>query len=113
MFHKLALKYLFTFCIIFVSANTILAETKQDAETGFIIDEGWEIVKINCTACHSSRLVIQNNLTKKGWLDTIKWMQEEQGLWPLGDFEAPILNYLAKNYGITNNKKGKRKLLSN
>lgn len=29
----------------------------------------------------------------------IRWMQETQGLWPLGDAESAILEYLSVNYG--------------
>ena len=29
----------------------------------------------------------------------IRWMQETQGLWPLGEDEDRVLNYLAANYG--------------
>ena len=100
-------------CLLFLGTSffcLFAEEQKTDAKTGFIIDTGWEAVRANCTACHSSRLVIQNKLTKEVWLETIRWMQEGQGLWQLGDFEPIILNYLAKNYAPST-KKGKRKLL--
>jgi hypothetical protein len=32
----------------------------------------------------------------------IRWMQETQGLWPLGENEVPVLDYLATNYGPVN-----------
>ncbi|MBM1106895.1 monoheme cytochrome C [Aurantibacter crassamenti] len=66
--------------------------------SGFIEDEGVQTVINNCTTCHAAELVTQNKMTKEGWLATIRWMQESQNLWDLGDNEAIILNYLAKNY---------------
>ncbi len=105
--------YLF-FCFLFFFWTSFFylfaEEQKKDTATGFVIDKGWEIVRANCTGCHSSRLVIQNRLTRKVWVETIRWMQEEQGLWQLGDFEPVILDYLAKNYSPTT-AKGKRKKL--
>jgi len=67
--------------------------------TGFIADDGLNIVISTCTACHSSKLVTQNSATKEGWTDMIRWMQETQNLWDLGDNEEIIVNYLSKNYG--------------
>ncbi len=67
-------------------------------ETGLIAAEGWETVRATCTACHSAKLVTQNKATREGWKNMIRWMQETQGLWELGDQEATILDYLAANY---------------
>lgn len=80
-----------------------------DKDTGFVIDKGFEIVRANCTACHSSGLVIQNRMNRERWLETIRWMQDTQGLWPLGDSEKEILDYLTKHYSPT--KSGRRKNL--
>ena len=62
----------------------------------------WLKVKGHCTACHSADLVIQNRMNRTSWLATIRWMQKEQGLWPLGDDESLILDYLALYYGLSN-----------
>lgn len=70
-----------------------------DPATGLLVDSGFEQVRAQCTACHSPRLIVQNRSTREGWLEMIRWMQDKQGLWPLGDNEAPILDYLARNYG--------------
>ena len=56
-------------------------------------------VKRHCTACHSALLVAQNHATRAGWERLIRWMQSGQGLWPLGEDETLILDYLAANYG--------------
>lgn len=69
-----------------------------DAETGLIVDEGWVLVKTNCTGCHSATLVTQNKATREGWEGMIRWMQRTQKLWELGENEAAILDYLEKNY---------------
>ncbi|TKD66987.1 monoheme cytochrome C [Flavobacterium sp. ASW18X] len=79
--------------------------------TGFIADNGLMTVVNNCTNCHSAKLVTQNRMTKEGWSATIKWMQETQNLWDLGDNEVIILDYLAKNYAPE--KKGRRENLTN
>lgn len=67
--------------------------------TGLIVAEGFETVRATCTACHSGKLVAQNRATRTGWKEMITWMQETQGLWPLGENEPAILDYLATNYG--------------
>lgn len=77
--------------------------------TGFVADDGLELMATQCTACHSSKLVIQNRATREGWLETIRWMQETQKLWDLGDNEGPILDYLAKHYAPV--ETGRRKPL--
>jgi hypothetical protein len=67
--------------------------------TGLRVAEGFDIVRVQCTACHSGKLVAQNRATRDGWEEMIRWMQKTQGLWPLGENEPIILDYLAKNYG--------------
>lgn len=77
--------------------------------TGLIDDTGIELIKQNCLACHSSKLVTQNRMNRQGWKETIVWMQETQKLWDLGESESKILDYLAKNYAPK--KAGRRKNL--
>lgn len=72
---------------------------KTDPTTGLVIAPGFEQVKAQCTACHSGRLVAQNRADRDGWLQMIRWMQDTQNLWPLGEAEPVILDYLAENYG--------------
>lgn len=69
-----------------------------DPITGFVIGENYEIVRAHCTACHSAKLVTQNRMTRENWLETIRWMQKSQGLWPLGAQEQKILDYLESHY---------------
>lgn len=85
-----------------LSENTLESSNEivdgKDIETGLIAGEGLELVKANCTNCHSSALILQNRFTREGWHSKIVWMQETQGLWELGESEPLILDYLAENY---------------
>ncbi|WOH38510.1 hypothetical protein RI844_04640 [Thalassotalea fonticola] len=85
------------------------AGQQLDKDTGLVIDDGFDIVKANCTACHSAALVNQNRMSRETWLETIRWMQEKQGLWPLMQNEVIILDYLEKHYSPTDS--GRRKNL--
>ena len=86
---------------------TPLSHVSNDIEngihvkTGFIEAEGMKTVITHCTACHSSQLVIQNRMNEERWNETIKWMQETQNLWDLGEHQEVIVNYLVKNYPPT------------
>ena len=66
--------------------------------TGFIDAPGMMVTVQNCTNCHSAKLVMQNRMNADRWKSTIKWMQETQNLWDLGENEAVIINYLVTNY---------------
>jgi len=92
------------FVLILLGLSTITLsiqaeeKTTYDPITGFVIGENYEIVRAHCTACHSAKLVTQNRMTRDNWLDTIRWMQKSQGLWPLGAQEQKILDYLEIHY---------------
>lgn len=78
--------------------------------TGLVADEGYLLVQNNCSSCHSLDLVKNKRASREGWLSTIRWMQQTQGLWDLGSNEKPILDYLAKNYAPED--AGRRKQLT-
>ena len=78
--------------------------------TGFVEAPGMMETVQNCTNCHSSKLVIQNRMDEERWKSTIKWMQETQNLWDLGENEEVIINYLVTNYPPR--KKGRREVLT-
>ncbi|MDO6473193.1 monoheme cytochrome C [Maribacter sp. 1_MG-2023] len=78
--------------------------------TGFIEAPGMVETIQNCTNCHSAKLVMQNRMNQERWKSTIKWMQETQNLWDLGENEAVIINYLVTNYPPK--KKGRREVLA-
>jgi cytochrome c5 len=70
-----------------------------DAATGFVIDDGMEVVAATCTVCHSSKLVIQNRGTRRDWEELLRWMQKNHNLWTLDEsVRATILDYLTRNY---------------
>lgn len=79
--------------------------------TGLIDAEGLMVVVSNCTSCHSAKLLTQNRMNAARWNETIKWMQETQGLWDLGGNQEIIVNYLVTNYPLK--KKGRRMKLEN
>ena len=102
------------------SVETILQNDGEDYEkiengihvaTGFVDAPGMKETIQNCTNCHSSKLVIQNRMTKERWKTTIKWMQETQNLWDLGKNEDIIIDYLVTNYPPK--EKGRRENLTN
>lgn len=70
-----------------------------DPETGLIIAKELDMVKAQCTGCHSSKMITQFRATREGWLERIRWMQKTQKLWDLGEAEPIVLDYLAKYYG--------------
>ncbi len=78
--------------------------------TGLKEGAGLQAVIQNCTSCHSAKLITQNRMNKSGWLSTIRWMQETQNLWDLGENEESIVNYLATYYAPQ--KKGRRARLT-
>ncbi|MCM4166202.1 hypothetical protein KCTC52924_03124 [Arenibacter antarcticus] len=78
--------------------------------TGLKDAEGLMAVVNNCTNCHSAQLVMQNRMNEERWIETIRWMQETQNLWDLGDNENIIVNYLVTNYPLLN--KGRRENLT-
>ena len=82
------------------SSNIALTDSsiKYDVATGLVVSEHLNLVISHCTACHSSKLITQFHTDRQGWLEKIRWMQQKQKLWDLGEAEPKILDYLAKNY---------------
>ena len=104
------LNYCILITIIFTSC---LGEKKKEAReqedynrvengihvrTGLKDGEGLLTVVAHCTACHSAQLIVQNRMDRERWNATIRWMQETQNLWDLGENQEVIVNYLVKNY---------------
>ena len=74
-------------------------EPELDPVTGFKMTGDWEVVRANCTACHSSKLITQQRGTAQQWLTMIRWMQKKQNLWQFDPAtEEKIITYLADNY---------------
>jgi hypothetical protein len=53
-----------------------------------------------CTACHSSRLIKNQGMSRERWDQTLRWMTERHGMAPLeGEERQRFLDYLAVALG--------------
>jgi hypothetical protein len=77
------------------SKDTVL---KTEPNTGLVMGENYELVIAHCTACHSSKIILQYGATRETWLEKIRWMQQYHKLWDLAESEPKVLDYLAKYY---------------
>ena len=84
---------------ILIASTTVADEPEIDAFTGFRKTGDWELVRANCIACHSAKIITQQRGTAAQWLAMIRWMQEKQNLWQFEpQTEEKIVAYLADNY---------------
>ena len=83
-----------------LSGQTVCAQDVEiDSLTGLKMDGDWELVRNNCIACHSIKLVTQQRGSATQWLALIRWMQDKQNLWQFDpETESKIITYLAENY---------------
>ena len=82
-----------------ISLTLSLNAKEFNKETGLIIAPGMELVKANCTACHSAKFITLQKGNRATWLEMIRWMQRTQGLWEFdATTEVTILDYLEVNY---------------
>ena len=97
---NICLQIIIFILILCAFISSLTAQNKIDEETGFIIAKGFKMVKVVCTLCHSSQIVIQSRSDREGWLETIRRMQEEEGMVNLDqEIEKEILDYLSTYYG--------------
>lgn len=81
-------------------SNVSSAAQESAVASELVQAEGWQLVRDNCTECHSSQIIVQNSGTRAVWKSRIEWMQSSQGLGDLGvELEGSILDYLTSNYG--------------
>ena len=74
-------------------------EPELDSFTGLKMAGDWELVRNNCIACHSPKLITQQRGTRAQWLGMIRWMQKKQNLWQFDpEVEDRIIGYLAEHY---------------
>ncbi len=74
-------------------------EPEPDPFSGLKMAGDWELVRANCIACHSPKLITQQRGTAAQWLAMIRWMQKKQNLWQFDpDTEERIVAYLAEYY---------------
>lgn len=103
--HAIGLRFtLASLLVCGVAALSMAEENEQsatDSESGLYVDadENWKLVKVNCSSCHSGRLLAQHRLDRAGWLKSIQRMQAEEELWDLGDAQSKVLDYLSTYYG--------------
>ena len=84
---------------ILMTQDVLAQEAEVDSLTGLKMGDDWELVRNNCIACHSLKLVTQQRGSATQWLAVIRWMQAKQNLWQFDpDTENRIINYLAENY---------------
>jgi mono/diheme cytochrome c family protein len=82
-----------------IFAGGLARAAEFDPSTGLKISAGWDLVRSNCIACHSSKLITQQRASAAQWLTMIRWMQAKQNLWQLEpEVEDRIVAYLAANY---------------
>lgn len=91
---------LLTVLVLTLAAPLALADPVElDGFTGLKMTGDWELVRGNCIACHSAKLITQQRGTAAQWLALIRWMQKKQNLWQFEpDTEERIIAYLAENY---------------
>ncbi len=97
-------RHLLAASIALTGVFTPVSATEQypvDEVTGLIMAPGWEMVKAQCNACHTSHIIPQNPGNREVWRDTIQWMIDTQGLWDLNDTWEPVLDYLSTYYDET------------
>ena len=83
----------------FLAAPVFADDVAIDPVSGLKMNGDWELVRNNCSACHSTRLITQQNGNADQWLEMIRWMQAEQNLWEFDpETEQRIIGYLAENY---------------
>ncbi len=73
--------------------------------------EGVDLVRAHCGVCHSLQLVTQHRMSRSGWIASIRYMQKNHNLWPLGEQENALLDYLESNYGSESVARKRRKNL--
>jgi len=85
--------------VVEVPPATEAAAGGVDPVTGLKIATDWELVRANCVACHSAKLITQQRGSAQQWLTVIRWMQARQNLWQFEpDTEARIIAYLSTQY---------------
>jgi len=91
---------------ILISLKVPAQEPEFDEISGLVKTGDWELVRANCIACHSAKLVTQQRGSAEQWLALIRWMQEKQNLWQFDpEVENRIVTYLADNYAPQPNRR--------
>lgn len=74
---------------------------EKDDYSGLPRKTGYEETFLNCSACHSMRLVMQQNKDKAGWDSVIDTMIKQRGMVEIEKADRDkITTYLGENFGI-------------
>lgn len=100
---------IFCFAAYFLSLSSLLRAEEVVLSQSLVEAPGKELVVGNCTVCHSESIILQNHMDRRGWDETIDWMQKEQGMWELEKKDRNIiLNYLSKYQNVVSGKGAKQ-----
>ncbi len=71
----------------------------NDEYWGLPRTNGYELVNIYCSACHTLEIVMQQNMTPNRWRYTLNWMSEKQGMAQLSQSDfTTIEKYLNTHF---------------
>ncbi len=91
---------LLTLAGLTVIADDAKEEKQIDSLTGMVIAEHWETARNHCIICHSPQQFLRQKGTRVTWMEIVKWMQKDAGMWKIDPaIEKQIIDYLAANYG--------------
>jgi hypothetical protein len=86
--------------LLLTAAFPVGAQEIQEEPSVLPEGPGRDEVFYLCTACHSSRLVRNQAMSRERWDETLSWMTERHGMPALeGDERALFLDYLTAHFG--------------
>lgn len=83
-----------------LAGTAALPAVAQDEDFGGLPPgDGRETVYYTCTACHSTRIILQQGMSRSRWDHTLDWMVAKQGMpEPAPEVREEILAYLAASF---------------
>ena len=80
----------------------------EDDYWGLPRTEGYELVYVYCSGCHSLEIVMQQSAAKERWRYMIDWMSEKQNMQPMPpEDDAVVFNYLVQYFGADDQSKAR------